>query len=86
MKTNCSVLIFTTIASAAAFLTGCQPGDDPTLLSIRVTVPPDNLIYEAEQDKNDGKKYAEIIKNKCKKFIKNNFCFIRFYFFNEFIC
>ena len=38
-------LIVTTVASAAVFCTGCQPGTDPTLLSIRVTTPPDTLVY-----------------------------------------
>lgn len=38
-------LIISTVASAAVFCTGCEPGDDPTLLNIKVTTPPETLIY-----------------------------------------
>ena len=38
-------LIISTVASAAVLCTGCQQGKDPTLLSIRVTTPPETLVY-----------------------------------------
>lgn len=38
-------LIISTVACATVLCTGCQPGDDPTLLNIRVSTPPQTLVY-----------------------------------------
>ncbi len=52
MKKFRLTLIATVVSSAAVFCTGCEPGSDPTLLNIRVTTPPETLVY-AVGDKFD---------------------------------